>query len=193
VPIPVDGDGFYFNVMDSNGNFPEVDATNVIVTNVWYHIAGVRGPDYIQLYVNGQLQGQTNAPGAQYYNGSWPLYFGTTGQSYWDGKLNGSLDEVSIYNRALSANDIASIYNAGAAGKCRTLSPVIVIAANVSSSILYLTFPTQIGPTYYLQYKYPLAANNWQELTNVAGTGGPLKISIPIGSPAMQYFRLMVQ
>jgi hypothetical protein len=192
VPIPVNGDGFYFNVMDSNGNYPEAGATNEITTNVWYHIAGVRDVNYIQLYVNGQLQGQVATSGAQYYNGNWPLYFGTTGQSYWDGKLNGSLDEVSIYNRALSSNEIAAVYNAGAAGKCRTLSPVITVGANISSNILYLTFPTQIGPTYCLQCEYPLTAKSWQAVTNVAGTGGPMTLSIPIGSLAMQYFRLLV-
>ena len=32
--------------------------------------------------------------------------------------FTGKLDEVSIYNRALSASEIAAIYNAGAAGKC---------------------------------------------------------------------------
>ena len=32
--------------------------------------------------------------------------------------FHGMVDEVSIYNRALSASDIAGIYYAGAAGKC---------------------------------------------------------------------------
>jgi len=39
----------------------------------------------------------------------------------WDGqtdKLNGTLDEVVIYNRALSPSEIQAIYNAGSAGKC---------------------------------------------------------------------------
>src|SRR5207237_30891 len=41
--------------------------------------------------------------------------------SYWDHKLKGNLDEVSIYNRALSASEIASIYGAGSAGKCKPI------------------------------------------------------------------------
>ena len=31
---------------------------------------------------------------------------------------NGQIDEVEIFNRALSADEIAAIYNAGSAGKC---------------------------------------------------------------------------
>jgi hypothetical protein len=32
--------------------------------------------------------------------------------------FGGLIDETSIYSRALSAGDIAAIYNAGSAGKC---------------------------------------------------------------------------
>ena len=79
----------------------------------------------MQLYVNGQLEGQTNITFAQSY-GTLPLYFGTTGQSYWDHKLAGNLDEVTLYNRALASNEIAAIFVAGAAGKCKsTNSPSI--------------------------------------------------------------------
>ena len=34
--------------------------------------------------------------------------------------LNGEVDELAIYNRALTGDEIQSIYNAGAAGKCRS-------------------------------------------------------------------------
>ena len=145
VPVPTTGDGFYFNVMDSKGNYPEVDATNVIATNVWYHLAGVRGSNFIQLYVNGKFQGQVAATGAQYYNGSWPVYFGTTGQSYWDGKLNGMLDEVSIYNRALSSNEIAAIYNAGAAGKCKMMPPAIISGPTGTAAVAGGTVVFTVG------------------------------------------------
>jgi hypothetical protein len=33
--------------------------------------------------------------------------------------LHGRIDEASVYNRALSGEEIASIFNAGAAGKTR--------------------------------------------------------------------------
>jgi hypothetical protein len=170
VPVPTTGDGFYFNVMDSKGKYPEVDATNVIATNVWYHLAGVRGPNYIQLYVNGQFQGQVAAPNAQYYNGHWPLYFGTTGQSYWDGKLNGMLDEVSLYNRALSSNEIAAIYNAGAGGKCKGMSnggnPPVITNQPVGVGVIVsnnATFSVGVSGDAPLSYQW------WFNGTNAVG------------------------
>jgi hypothetical protein len=38
------------------------------------------------------------------------------------------LDEVSLYNRALSPGEIASIYSAGAAGKCRGGNGPLVVS-----------------------------------------------------------------
>ena len=87
-------------------------------------VAAVRGSNYVALYVNGQLQRQTNASFPQDY-GTLPLYFGTSGQGFWDHKFYGNLDEVSLYNRPLSSSEILAFYSAGSAGKCR-LPPVIL-------------------------------------------------------------------
>jgi hypothetical protein len=111
-------DIFVFGVSSPSGLTPEVDSTVTVTTNVWYHIAGVRGSNYIQLYVNGLLDGQTNVDFPQDY-GNYPLFFGSSGQPYWDRKFSGLLDEVSLYNRALPPSDIAAIYAAGSSGKCK--------------------------------------------------------------------------
>jgi RHS repeat-associated protein len=120
-------DHFEFAVTATNGTEPVATSSLNIQTNLWYHIAGVRGSNYIQLYVNGQLSGTNSVGFAQNY-GTEPLFFGSSGEpSVWDGKLEGSLDEVSLYNRALSSNEIVAIYNAGTNGygKCQ-LPPSIV-------------------------------------------------------------------
>ena len=112
------GDVLEFLVSSAQGQVVQLQSTTRVATGVWNHVAGVRGSNFVQLYVNGQLENQTNVSFAQDY-GSFPLYFGTSGQSYWDHKFNGRLDEVSLYNRALSSGEVAAIYAAGAAGKCK--------------------------------------------------------------------------
>src|SRR5204862_1526017 len=96
-----------------------VQSSSSISTNTWYHVAGVRGSNSLQIYVNGQLESQTNVSFPQDY-GNLPLYFGTSGQPSFDRRLAGSLDEVSLYNRALAPAEIAADFSAGAAGKCKT-------------------------------------------------------------------------
>ena len=139
------GDHFAFEVSSSSGATAEVDSSTAIATGVWYHVAGVRGSNFIQLYVNGQSVGQTTVTFPQDY-GNYPLYFGTSGESYWDHKLAGLLDEVSLYNRALSASEIAAIYSAGAAGKCKPAaapsistqpqSQTVAVGSNVGFSVV---------------------------------------------------------
>jgi hypothetical protein len=99
-------------------------STTLVTTGVWYHVAGVCGSNFTQLYVNGQLESQTDLNFPLDY-GTNALYFGSSGQSDWDHRFAGLLDEVSLYNRALSAEEIDLIYAAGAAGKCREAAVTI--------------------------------------------------------------------
>jgi hypothetical protein len=115
------GDVFRLLISSASGQSAEIRSSTLVATGAWYHVAAVRGTNFTQLYVNGVLERQTNVTFAQDY-GALPVYFGTSGQSFWDHKLNGFLDEVSLYNRALSSNEVAAIYSAGAAGKCKALT-----------------------------------------------------------------------
>ena len=135
-----------------------------MATGVWYHVAAVRGSNFTRLYVNGQLEGQTNVTFAQNY-GALPLFFGTSGQSYWDHKLKGTLDEVSLYNRALSSNEVAALYAAGSGGKCKVASGLIITLQPLSQtvgagdSVAFNVTATGAAPLSYqwLQDQAPLA------------------------------------
>src|SRR6266850_364756 len=127
-------DVFRFLIASASGQTAEIHSSTTITTGLWYHVAAVRGSNFTQIHVNGVLERGTNVTFAQDY-GNFPLYFGTSGQSSWDHKLRGNLDELSIYSRALSGGEIASIYAAGGAGKCK-------ISISISSIPNQRTFPS---------------------------------------------------
>ncbi|MGD0263190.1 MAG: immunoglobulin domain-containing protein, partial [Verrucomicrobiota bacterium] len=134
-------DHFDFEVTSASGQSAELTSVSAVTTGAWYHVAGVRGSNFTQIYINGALQGQSNITFAQDY-GTLPLYFGSSGESSWDHKLAGALDEVSLYNRALSSNEVAAIYAAGAAGKCKAINitaqpqgRTVVVGANVTLTV----------------------------------------------------------
>jgi hypothetical protein len=162
------GDFFVFTVSSSQGQSARVASTTPISTNVWYHVAGVRGSNFTQLYVNGAFVGQATASAAQDY-GTLPLYFGTSGETYWDHKLNGMLDEVSLYSRALSSNEIAAIFAAGSSGKCKgpQLPAITVPPANqtvaVGSNAL---FSVTASGTVPLSYQWEFNTTNLAAATN---------------------------
>jgi hypothetical protein len=99
---------------------------------------------------------------------------------------------AGIYS-VLATNLGGSVISSNATLYVIATQPNLSVGVNVTGNAIALTFATQIGPNYYLQYENSLTTNNWQTLTNVAGTGGPQTLNIPIGLPTMQYFRLMVQ
>ena len=109
--------------MSSSAQAAQVLSATPITVGTWYHVAAVRGSNFLQIYVNGVLERQTNVAFAQDY-GTLPLFFGTSGQSFWDHKLRGNLDEISLYNRALSSNEVAAIFAAGTSAKCKAVNLV---------------------------------------------------------------------
>jgi Leucine-rich repeat (LRR) protein len=134
-------DVFRFLVASASGQEIELDSITPLTTNIWYHVAGVRGSNFTQIYFNGQLQGQTNVNFPQDY-ANLPIYFGSSGEACWDHKLRGALDEVTLYNRALASNEIAAIYAAGAAGKCKGINittpptgQTVVLGSNASFTV----------------------------------------------------------
>jgi hypothetical protein len=171
-------DYFQFIVSSPLGEVAHLESATIVSVGVWYHVAAVRDPNFIRLFVNGQLEGQANISFPQDY-GTFPLFFGTSGQSYWDRKFKGTLDEVSLYDRALSAGEIAAIYSAGAAGKCKggtILSPPQSQSVLIGGSGLFSVGAAGLPP---LRYQWQFngatianATNSTYSLNNVQLSNG---------------------
>jgi len=80
-----------------------------IVSGEWSHVVGTYDGATIRLYINGELSA-TQAHSGDIGYSSLPLWIGTVGHYpyivYWDG----SLDDVRIYNRALSPSEVRQLY-----------------------------------------------------------------------------------
>lgn len=74
--------------------------------NVWTHLAGSYDGQQIKLYVNGALQATVSAPGRIPHSDA-PLLFGalSPGQR----TLLGQLEDIRVWRRALTAQDIATV------------------------------------------------------------------------------------
>lgn len=82
--------------------------------NQWYHFAATYNGTTLIMYINGVNVGSTSASGTISYTVSNPLCIGSepdntvcnTGE-YWDGRL----DDIRVYNRALTAQEVLDLYN----------------------------------------------------------------------------------
>lgn len=80
-----------------------------VAANAWTHLAATYDGATLRLYVNGSQVKSRSFSGAM-PNSAGPLRIG--GNSVWGEYFNGLIDEVRIYNRALSAADIQADMNA---------------------------------------------------------------------------------
>jgi Concanavalin A-like lectin/glucanases superfamily len=94
-----------------------VFSTTLVVPNVWFHVAAVKSGIGFALYVDGK-QEDARAP--------LPAFVDTNSTNLRVGSyllqsanLNGLVDEVELFKRALTGAEIQAIFEAGRAAKCR--------------------------------------------------------------------------
>ena len=126
-------------------------------TNQWYHLGLTKAGGVLRVYVNGsEVSTQTNnlsIPAA-----SAPL---TIGQAENDYFMQGLLDEISIYNRALAPGEMQAIYQDGSQGKCSASQPLTLSQAgfNSSGSFQFQILGGSVGSTIQVQASSDLM--NW--------------------------------
>ena len=127
-----------------------------------------------RLFINGQMVTETNL-GTFTPKTMDTLYLGKRppGDPY-SNVLVGRIDEASVYNRALTTNEIAAIYNAGNAGKCTgtLVAPIITrqpTNLTVTLNDVATLSVTALG-TAPLSYQWKLNSTNLPAQTNTSLT-----------------------
>jgi hypothetical protein len=174
-------------LLESNTGWHGALSGVVPQTNVWYHVAGTWGAGGIRLYVNGLLRGSDPYPGPV------PNYvqYGLLGRSSWPNSVtDGLIDEFALYNRALSPDEIAAIYTAGSAGKCK--QPFVTVQPQSQpGGMLTLTWSAFAGRTYQLQYTTNMTAGNWNDLgTPTTATDSTVTASDTLGQDQQRFYRV---
>jgi hypothetical protein len=93
-----------------------------ITVGNFQHVAGVIDTvgGTMTLFMNGQEVATRSTSGAMVANDA-PLTIGFSDPGF-NFNFNGLIDEVEIYNRALSASEIQAIFDADSAGKCKPVT-----------------------------------------------------------------------
>jgi len=107
--------GLQFVIWIGGAQYTLQTPANVLALNTWQHVAATFDGSTMTIYVNGVQQASSSVSGSIDTDTTDPLVMGLNNGSDW----NGSIDEVSLYNRALTSTEIQSIFNAGGAGKAK--------------------------------------------------------------------------
>jgi hypothetical protein len=124
--VPGGGPGsLYANLRETPWDATKViQVADVIAMNQWNFVALTYDYDsgFARLYVNGEKVQEANFGSLQPRTAA-PLYIGhsppTTADALSSRSFLGSIDEVQIYNRALSQEELQQIYSSSSAGICK--------------------------------------------------------------------------
>jgi len=152
----------------SNGGNFWVNTYRQLPLNTWQHLAVTYDGTTAVIYIDGQsVASGSGSLGAAL---SAPLKIGNAGECT---AFAGLIDEVSIYNRALTTNEIQSIYNAGTSGKCAAPSPPHIFSQPTNQTAFVgetAILRVSAGGTAPLGYQWSLNATNIDGATDAVLT-----------------------
>lgn len=99
---------FWFTGEQGNTNWGVVGGT--ANQNEWVHIVGIRDHNDVYLYANGELVDHQRTSLGINSNTSNLEFGGHFYEGYWQNLFVGGMDEVRIYNRALSEEEVQALY-----------------------------------------------------------------------------------
>jgi YVTN family beta-propeller protein len=137
----------YFQVRDADGvSAGALFSPTALSKNTFHHVAGVRQvvglTKTVSLYVDGVLVATAADPTTGALAINTPDTIGRINVCGTTSTFNGLIDEVSIYNRALTSAEIAAIFAAGSAGKCQPGTARAAYVANAGSNSISVINPT---------------------------------------------------
>ena len=167
-----------FKVLSTSGE-ETVESAAPITLNGWHHVAAVKDGSNLHIYINGILSASHSLSGTLALNdalftigGLPPELSSNIAQP---SGTDGLIDEVDVFNRALTLAEIQSIHNAGGDGKCPpelllSFNPNPVMAGYTSTGTFTLSAPAPTG-----------GANVTLNSSNSDAATVPASITIPEG------------
>jgi uncharacterized protein (DUF1330 family) len=124
----------HFGLKDTAGDYRGVTGTSQVNDGDWHHIVAIRNASFDSniIYVDGVKENGLSYDYTGSFNGSAPLNIGYLNLSghY---RYEGNVDEIAIYDRALSPSEIQNHYNSGTGREyCDPMAPEFTSLPNTS-------------------------------------------------------------
>lgn len=114
----IDNNGkLQYRIGNSSSSIFNVISTTTIRDNSWHHFVGTYNGSTLKIYIDGVLENTASANGNLYTTGNKTSIGGvidvTSGSEIINNNFLGNIDELSIYNVALTQSDVTTIWNNG--------------------------------------------------------------------------------
>ncbi len=150
----------------------------------WVHLAFVGTSTGTSLYVNGVLKASmtTSIPLPRAYIGAGYIASSAKTVDF----LSGSLDEILLYNRALSAAEIQAIYVGGTPGLVR--APMLVSSLFSGGGKFTLNLKGETGKTLTIRSSTDLL--NWISLGTISNPSGVAQYTDSLATGSHKFYRI---
>jgi hypothetical protein len=178
--LRIDPDSSITLVCGQTNSHVHLYAGNKLNYNTWYHIVATSDNNSLKVYLNSQIIGSGNISNSQ--NNTPRTYFGTRDSTVSNGGyFNGKLDDIGIWNRALTPSEVTNLYNANICYQSISVTDTLIINTNI----------TNFNPlTYQNSFKiWPNPTNDHITIDNgnISNlTGYQLKITNSLGQQVFQ-------
>ena len=114
----IDNNGkLQYRIGNSSSSIFNVISTTTIRDNSWHNFVGTYNGSTLKIYIDGVLENTASANGNLYTTGNKTSIGGvidvTSGSEIINNNFLGNIDELSIYNVALTQSDVTTIWNNG--------------------------------------------------------------------------------
>ena len=136
-----DGGEAAFYLRDKNGTLAGVVGTTDLTDGNWHHVVAIRdaSANEIRIYVDGTEENVTTATYTAGFDSTAALNIGWLNLSQGH-HFEGIADEVALYDRALSTDEIQQhYYNEGGNGPGYCINPDIALSKTANSTAVYLS------------------------------------------------------
>ena len=169
------GPGGYYFLMESNGKLDfdklgdAVPQSGPFITDTnFHHVALTKVGSTVTFYLDGAASSVSSDPTTFTFTTSIGIGYRPDNQG---NSFLGTIDELSFYNRALSALEIQAIYNAGSEGKCFTPVPPVITSQPTNQTVFMgqpASFSVSASGTPPLGYQWRFNTTNIVGATNAS-------------------------
>lgn len=122
-----------------------------VIHGEWHHIVATYNGSQLRIYQNGVLSGQLNHVGT-ITNNSTNLQFGRQSNGLGNATFKGDVDEIRLYNRALSPDEVRTLFNNSSAAfatspVCSNQGEIVLSTVAIPGATYQWTGPNNFSST----------------------------------------------
>jgi hypothetical protein len=141
-----DGNKIRVSASDGTSSTDIITGSTAITNSTgWFHVVLTRSSNSFTLYINGSSDGTGSYSGSLFDN-SEPIEFGQGNGTNNSERLDGYLDEIAFWNKALSSAEASALYNSGSGLSAASNSGNY---SSLSDLVGYWKFSENSGTTAY--------------------------------------------